>query len=154
MKHEEVKRLLPDYSVGRLRGRIKDEVERHISECPTCERELRELQQVGKLLRHGGLLRPSNPQLLLNRIRDATQKVHEPSRQVWGRKVSWQWLLKPVVGFAILTLILAGAFLLWHQTPERPDLTVNYEQYHRLASWGNPLGNWIETGLINAGAAP
>lgn len=147
MKHEKAKRLLADYAVGRLRGRTKAKIERHISECPICEQELKVLRQTEKLLTQVGLLRPSNPQLLLNRIREATQQAYKPSRQIWSWQLSWRWLLKPAIGFAILFLLAAGAFVFWHQTPEQPNLTVSYGQYHRLVSWGNPLGNWIETGI-------
>lgn len=147
MKHEKAERLLADYAVGMLKGRRRIEIERHISECPICESELKALQQTEKLLRKVGTLRPSNPHLLLARIREETQKVHRPSQRILSWQLSKRWFLKPTIGFAISLLIAAGAFMFWHQTSKQPNLTVNYEQYHRLASWGNPLGNWIELGI-------
>lgn len=152
MKHEKAKRLLADYAVGRLRGRTKAKIEQHISECPICERELKALRQMEKLLTQVGLLRPSNPQHLLNRIREATQQAYKPSQQTWSWQLSRQWFLKPAIGFATLFLLAVSAFMFWHQTHEQPNLTVSYEQYHRLVSWSNPLGNWIETGISEMGA--
>lgn len=147
MKHEKAERLLTDYAVGRLKGRRKIEIERHISECPICESELKALQQTEKLLREVGMLRPSDPYLLLTRIREETQKVHKPSRRTLSWQLSQRWFLKPAIGFAISLLIAVGALMFWHQTSKQPNLTVSYEQYHRLVSWGNPLGNWIEMGI-------
>lgn len=153
MKHEKAKRLLADYAVGRLRGRTKAKIEQHISECPICERELKALQRTENLLKEVGLLYPSNPQLLLNRVREATQQVRQPSRQTLGWRLSWRWLLKPAIGFAIFSSIAVGAFVFWRQFEDKPNLTISYEQYHRLVSWSNPLGNWIETGIGEMSAA-
>lgn len=79
MKHEKARELLAEYAAGRLKGRTRTAVERHIAECSICERELRALQQVERLLRTIGLSRPSNPQLLLARVREKTQYVPSPS---------------------------------------------------------------------------
>ncbi len=147
MKHEKAERLLADYAVGRLKGRRKIEIEGHISECPICESELKALQQTEKLLRKVGTIRPSNPHFLLAQIREATQKVHEPSRRILNWQLPQRWFLKPAIGFAIFLLIAAGALIFWYQTSKQPNLTIGYEQYHRLVSWGNPLGNWIELGI-------
>jgi len=85
MKHEKAMQLLADYAVGRLKGRAKIALEQHISECPICERELKALQQTEKLLREVGLVRPSNPKLMLTRIRSATAQ----SPRVQSK--AWQW---------------------------------------------------------------
>lgn len=154
MKHEKAKKFLADYVVGRLKGRAKAAVERHIIECSICERELKALQQVERLLRATGLSRPPNPQLLLARVREKTQYVPSPSSRSQLLKPSLRISWKPALGFALLVLTIALTFAFVRLKTERPDLTIGYEQYHRLVSWSNPLGNWVEAGISNAGVQP
>jgi anti-sigma factor RsiW len=147
MRHEKAMQLLTDYAVGRLKGRAKIALEQHISECPICERELKALQQTEKLLRGVGLVRPSDPKLMLTRIRSATTQTARVSSRVWQWRTFWSYLWKPAIGFTLLALVVAATLSIWRQPPDHPDLSVSYEQYHRLVSWSNPLGNWFEAGL-------
>ena len=147
MRHEKAMQMLADYAVGRLKGRAKIALEQHISECPICERELKALQQTEKLLREVGLVRPSNPNLMLTRIRSATTQSPRVQSKDWQWRTIWGYLWKPAIGFALLALVAAATLSLWRQPSDRPELSVSYEQYHRLVSWSNPLGNWFEAGL-------
>ncbi len=147
MRHEKAMRLLADYAVGRLKGRAKVALEQHISECPICERELKALHQTEKLLREVGLIRPSNPDLMLMRIRSASTQGTCVQNRAWQWRTFWSYLWKPAIGFALLALLATTTLSLWRQPSRQPELSVSYEQYHRLVSWSNPLGNWFEAGL-------
>ncbi len=144
MNHDRAGQLLIDYCLGRLKGRRKQAIEQHISQCPICERELQRLQQAERLLRTAGLLRPSDPNRLLDRVRFSVRQpvTVAPSRQ------SWRWATALVAGIAAF-LIVVMAWIWWRPT-ERQNLSVSYEELHALLSWDNPIGVVAASVPLNA----
>ncbi len=133
MNHDRAAQLLIDYCLGRLKGRTKQAIEQHINQCPICERELQRLQQAEQLLRAAGLLRPSNPNRLLDRVRFSVRQpvAVAPSRH------SWRWATALAAGIAAVLIVVMA--WVWWRPVERQNPSVSYEELHALLSWDNPI---------------
>ncbi len=97
---ERLRERLPEYAEGRLEGRGRARVERHLSQCPRCAAEVEDLRTVIGALRAVGA--EETPEDLVARVRRAVQeKVPAPA----GVGLSWARLAVPVAVLAALVVV-------------------------------------------------
>jgi predicted anti-sigma-YlaC factor YlaD len=96
MKHEEIKKLLALYHEGELNDEEKHLVEKHLAECPECQREADEFHQLEEVL--------------------GEMKLKEPSKELWEiywasvynrieRRTGWV-----VLSIGLIILLCFGAY--------------------------------------------
>ena len=147
MRHDRAFRLLADYSVGRLRGRKKRALERHIIQCPLCARELGALYRTQQLLNSAGMIHPTSPQRLWQGIQ---LTANQPSnKSVAGIRKQKHFLRRIVIATALGLFLLSG-IIIWRMRTSAmtQHLTMTYTQYHHFISWANPLTDRISTGAM------
>jgi anti-sigma factor RsiW len=110
MSCEKVENRILSYIDGRLKENERQDVEKHLASCSTCQLRVEEFRAVSGLLDELPVIEPS-PAF------DA--RVHalvaaEPVKQSW-----WAWLhVSPRVAFAASMLLLATLWLGFHQHPQ------------------------------------
>ena len=101
---EKLRERLPEYAEGRLEGRLRARVEKHVSGCPRCAAEVDDLRTVIAAVRAVGP--EETPEDLIPRVRRAAQeRVPVPA----GAGLFWPRLAVPV---AVLTVLVAATFAL------------------------------------------
>lgn len=101
---EKLRERLPEYAEGRLEGRLRARVERHVSGCPRCAAEVEDLRTVIAAVR--AVNPEETPEDLIPRVRRAAQeRVPAPA----GAGLFWARLAVPV---AVLTVLVAASFAL------------------------------------------
>jgi len=106
---EKLRERLPEYAEGRLAGRLRARVERHVSECARCAAEVEDLRTVIAAVRAVPL--EETPEDLVPRVRRAIQ---EEAPAPAGARLLWARLAVPV---AVLTVLVAVSFAL--RAPKR-----------------------------------
>lgn len=152
MRCEEIKEILPEYSVGALKGRKARDVERHLEICPDCRRELAALRRVGEMVESLPLERP--PADIWNSI---AAQIEAESQT--GKETLWRRLLRPRLIPAWATLALIG-FITWiylglirsPQQEAQPAIPLELKQ-HVVAAWNSPFSDTAALALyIGEGA--
>ena len=106
---EKLRERLPELAEGRLEGRVRARVERHVSGCARCAAEVDDLRTVIAAVRAVGP--EETPEDLIPRVRRAAQeRVPAPARA----GLFWPRLAVPV---ALLTALMAMTFAL--RTPSK-----------------------------------
>jgi hypothetical protein len=101
---EKLRERLPEYAEGRLEGRLRARVERHVSGCPRCAAEVDDLRTVIAAVRAVGP--EETPEDLIPRVRRVAQeRVPAPA----GAGLFWPRLAVPM---AVLTVLVAATFAL------------------------------------------
>ncbi|HID57559.1 TPA: hypothetical protein EYP37_13570 [Candidatus Poribacteria bacterium] len=140
MRCEEAKRLLPEYSIGALRGRKARDVKRHIQICPDCRGELAALRKTGEMIENLPLERP--PANIWDSI--ATQIEAESQARAMS---PWRRWLKPTLipAWAALALmgLIAWIYLGVIRSPQQevqPLIPLELKQ-HVVAAWDSPFSD-------------
>jgi Putative zinc-finger len=132
--HQEVCELLPWYVNGRLEGREREDVETHLSTCPSCQAELEHCRDLAAAVQATGETAwspsPSHFSQLLARI-DAAE-AHGARNGGWRERLRAQcagqlWVLQSTPRIVRWTLAAQGAMILllvgvlvWH-APFSPE---------------------------------
>ncbi len=140
MRCEEVREILPEYSVGALKRRKVRDVERHLEICPDCRRELAALRKVGEMVESLPLEKPPAD------IWDSIAVRIEAESQARG-EVLWRRWLKPKLIPAWATLALMG-LIAWiylglirsPQQKTQPVIPLELKQ-HVVAAWDSPFSD-------------
>jgi len=138
MRCDEVREVLPEYSVGALKGLKARRVRKHLRRCPSCARELEALERAASLIESMPLEHP--PQRVWESIKasiEAEAPVEaEPARPKWFVK------LAPALGaLAVIAASLVIYFLALRTETEVGTMVELEFQQHLLASWESPLSD-------------
>lgn len=148
---KDIQAQLADFAVGALQERDRAEIERHLSGCPACRRELHALQQVGTVL--DALPPEEAPAGLWDAIRrDIEAPESEPVRVPWWETLfPAQWPRLAYAGLAA-TAIVAVALLMTvsRLTPAEDDETQDFIQRHGMLAWNDPLSDKASLGVMLA----
>jgi len=114
MTHQELKDLLPLYTLGGLDQESIAEIERHLAEpCNECTAELREWREVVGVLSLG--LTPAGPDVsvrdrLMARVREDVEAKAPATLQAQAPlpRSRWRWVTLPLAAAAIVLLIFGG----------------------------------------------
>lgn len=135
MRCDEVRRVLPEYSVGALGPLRAWRVRRHLKGCPSCGGELEALQRTARLIESIPLEDP--PRELWESIRSRID-VGGAAEPTWPR---WFVKLAPLVG-ALTAAAASIAIYLLALRPEEPGKALELEfRQHLLASWESPFSD-------------
>jgi anti-sigma factor RsiW len=117
MDHQTIKQLLPAYVDDELGLAEALDVERHIAQCPECERDCMEQRSVRQLLkRHAGYAHA--PAYLAERISKALPPNTAPPASATRQRASWFSM-----GLALASLCMAalgGGYLLGQSSVAQP----------------------------------
>lgn len=128
-RHDRVLDQMEEYALDILEPSQREEVERHLAECPDCAGELRQLELIMERLAH--TVEPVNPSPhLRRRVLDAlaaTPQVESPAvARVRGSSRVIPWMTGALAAAALLAVILGG-FLFASMQRER-GLTVELSE--------------------------
>ncbi len=152
----DIRKILPDYTVGALEEHIAAHVRAHLAECESCRRELAALERTGELL--APLLPADPPRDLWPKIRAQLEPRTQP-------KPAWRVYWKPAMAIAAAAAILIVALLAWPlmqaappATPDLPVLAVaegnTYAEAQIAAAWDQPLADEASLALAMAVIEP
>lgn len=143
---EQIKRLLPDYSVGAIAPRDRRVVDKHIGHCSECSSELKALEQTAALLDHIPLeeapdlwyaIRPSLAS------RPARHKIHDILVWLGGHRYQ----------SAIAATVATAAISAWVLVtpPQQPSPEAKaYLAHHASLSWREPFADKAGLGLADS----
>lgn len=124
----EIRDLLPSYAVNALEPGERAYVRRHLSQCPDCQRELREFEAVAE-----GLLHATAPVPPPSRLRERIDKLAAAERQREdGRERQRDFPLLRLALVAGVAAVLVVNLLLWLRmqalTSQARDLQLQIER--------------------------
>jgi anti-sigma-K factor RskA len=156
MKCEEIKKLLPDYSLGALSKRKRKFIKQHIDNCPGCERELRYLDETALLL--DAVTPEEPPDFLWEGIR---REITRPENQaenlgvkfqsVWQGIMSWLWQKRiPALATGLAVLILVTGLYLapWKSTTESKSEFYAEVEQQTFSYWNSPFADRAALGML------
>lgn len=139
---------LSEYVVGGLKGRAKDNLARHLSECAVCRRELAALERTGVLL--DALSLEQAPEGTWEAINARLRRGAAPVR------ARLRWALGVAMGAVALVVIVFG-ILIMQPSEMRTPMTVNNIEAdqemqatmegHVSTTWAAPLADEAAMGL-------
>ena len=125
---EHVVELLSGYALGCLDSDEKQQVERHLPGCASCQAELASYRQVVDVLPMGMALREPPPELKENLMAEARRRRSLPRSQaepgLWARFLRWlsgdtpgqrRIPLLSAASLVIIVLLIGSNFFLWQQ---------------------------------------
>ena len=120
MKCANIKKLLPDYSVGALSKKKRELVKRHINTCPECMRELEFLDKTASLL--DSIPQEEPPDFLWERVKSeiiqqghSTETLGIKFQSIWQGIMGWLWGKRiPALATGLAVLILVAGYILPH----------------------------------------
>ena len=126
MRCSEVCELLSSYMDGMLPAEEMKAVDEHLSLCPDCREELRQLEETVAILRNLGEVEPPADlrDSILNKIQASARKG-EQVVSIWDRLKRWgSWVvsLPSLLAFYLWPLSLARAFPALEWVPACPPL--------------------------------
>jgi len=156
MKCAEIKKLLPDYSVGALSKKKRELIKQHIDICPECMRELRYLDKTASLL--DSIPQEEPPDFLWEEVRRGiiqqehlTETMGIKFQSIWQGIMGWLWGKRiPVLatGLAVLILVVGLYFAPWKSTTEsQPELYAEMEQ-QTFSYWNSPFADRAALGML------
>jgi len=150
MKCTEMKKLLPDYSVGGLSRRKRKFINKHLDNCPECLRELGYLDKTATLLDSIPFEEP--PDSPWESIRSQVLR-QEPQVKfsLWKESVEWLWGKRKqafVMNMVILLIVVGGTFIL-NELPidSKTTFNIRVEQY-AFSQWNDPFADTANLGLL------
>jgi hypothetical protein len=156
MKCAEIKKLLPDYSVGGLSEKNRELVKQHTGNCSECMRELRYLDKTASLL--DSIPQEEPPDFLWEGVRRgiiqqeySTESLGIKFQSIWQGIMGWLWKKRiPVLatGLAVLILVAGLYFAPWKSTTES-ELTLYAEMEQQTFSyWNSPFADRAALGML------
>jgi len=152
MKCTEIKRLLPDYSVGALSRKKRETIKRHLDSCPECIRELMFLNKTASLL--DSIPQEEPPDFLWEEVRRQiiTQEEIEKTPLFWQKIIGGLWEKRipalATTGLAILILVAGLYFAVWKSpTDEQPTLYAEMQQ-QTFSYWNTSFADRAALGML------
>lgn len=118
MKCTEIRKLLPDYSVGGLSRRKQVFVKHHIEDCLECIRELMHLDQTASLL--NAIPQEESPNFLWEDVKEKiTPCSHSVKTPFCQEVIGWlKWKRMPaLVSSIVIFLLVMGLYLARWKSP-------------------------------------
>jgi len=151
MECDKIRKLLPDYSVGALSKKKREEIKQHIDNCPDCQRELMFLDKTAFLL--DSIPQEEPPDFLWEGVRREIIQQESPQdkQPIFQRVFGWMWTKRIPVFVASLALLILVAgviyFAVWHQQPESDTLYAEMEQ-QTFSYWNSPFADRAALGVL------
>ncbi len=147
---EEIRNLLPDYSVGAITAYDQLLVEQHLSNCAGCSAELMALERVGALL-HATLLEPA-PDLWYSIKRELSPR-HQGLRI--GDLVAWfgTHRFQSAAAAMLMTAAIGAWLLVVPQQPTEAEAR-SYIAHHASLNWREPFADKVGLGLADTPYTP
>ncbi|OHE79837.1 MAG: hypothetical protein A2107_04265 [Verrucomicrobia bacterium GWF2_62_7] len=146
---KDIQTQLADFAVGALAERERAEVESHLQECPTCQRELRALRQAGAVL---DALEPEEaPADLWQSIRrEIETPKQEPAHAPWWEVLfPARWPRLAYAGLAATAILVAALLMTVSRlSPAEDDETQDFLQRHGMLAWNDPLSDKAALGVM------
>ena len=156
MKCANIKKLLPDYSVGALSKKKRELVERHINICPECMRELEFLAKTASLL--DSIPQEEPPDFLWERIRSeiiqqghSTETLGIKFQSIWQGIMGWLWgkrIPALATGLAVLILVAGLYFAPWKSTTESESTLYAEMEQQTFSYWNSPFADRAALGML------
>jgi len=146
---EDIQTQLADFAVGALAERERAEVERHLQECPTCQRELSALRRAGAVL--DALESEEAPAGLWQSIRRKIETPkQEPARASWWETLfPARWPRLAYAGLATAAVVAVALVLTFSRlSPAEDDETQDFLQRHGMLAWNDPLSDKAALGVM------
>ena len=150
MECDKIRKLLPDYSVGALSRKKREEIKQHIDNCPDCQRELMFLDKTASLL--DSIPQEEPPDFLWEGVRREIIQQENPEDKlpIWDKIFEWMWTKRiPAFAASLAFLILiAGVvyFTVWHQPPESTPYAEMEQQ--TFSYWSSPFADRAALGVL------
>jgi len=152
MKCEEIKKLLPDYSVGALIKKERELIKQHVDNCLECARELRYLDETASLL--DSIPQEKPPDFLWEGIRREITHQENQNKTVssiWQGIMGWFWgkrIPALATGLAVLMAVALLYLAPWKSTTEsQSELYAEMEQ-QTFSSWNSPFADRAALGML------
>jgi len=139
MRCEEVREILPEYTVGALKRRKARDVERHLEICPDCRRELAALKKIGEMIESVSLEKP--PANIWDSIALQIESESQEREALWRRwlkpKFIPAWAAIALIGFAVWTYL---GLIRSPQGETQQMIPLELKQ-HAVAAWNSPFSD-------------
>jgi len=150
MKCTEIKKLLPDYSVGAFSQKKREAIKRHLDSCPECRRELVYLERTSSLL--DSIPQEEPPDFLWERVRREIVQQEQIKSPFWRNIIEWLWWKRiPALatGLAVLILVAGLYFWVWKFPTEQqqPTLYAEIEQ-QTFSYWNTSFADKAALGML------
>lgn len=144
---ENIKKMLPEYSVGAFSDKKREFIDHHLKNCPECMQELEYLNNVASLMNNISLEEP--PDYLWANIKkeisvaDENTFLHKSFGWLWEKRIP-----ALVSSFSIL-LVIASLYFLLLKTFEKTEQNIYRDiGQHTISTWNNPLTDRVALGMI------
>jgi len=150
MKCTEIKKLLPDYSVGALSHKKRETIRQHLDSCPECRRELISLEKTAALL--DAIPQEEPPAFMWRKVkREITQQeqIETPFWQKIGEWLWWKRIPAMAAGLAVLILTVGLYFVVWQSPTEQSQFTLQAEMEQQTFShWNTSFADRAALGML------
>jgi predicted anti-sigma-YlaC factor YlaD len=139
MRCEDVRELLPEYSVGALKRKVARRIGNHLETCPDCRDELDALERAIKMVEELPMEMP--PERIWRSIAVQIEAEPEVGKRPWRRWFSPK-LIPAWAGLALIGLAL-GIYLGFLRNPQdeaQPIIPLELKQ-HVMAAWDAPFSD-------------
>lgn len=147
---EWVRRALPDYVEGSLRGRARARAEAHLPHCAACRAEMAALERAGELLKESGVI-PAPSRVWGSIHAEISRKGMAPA--IRGLRALWR-------GAVAVAAVAAMLIVVWTVRPQEApvpapavqQVAIDEEfqstlEVHLSAVWVTPLADEAALGL-------